>query len=195
MRLLLCTSVTSFNIPFTQKHSSSLSWNCKMAGFCKSMTTSRVVYYLHNNKNPSLGGLLCSHVFASSHNFLPCGKGHCITKYGCVEDYRSGTFYYYSAKKNSKVICSSKLLPAPSQIKNNWPWNKMFFFFLSVSSPQNYPLLLFHWHLQMGQDSCLPHRSLTRCFAWPSALCLYLLSAEGLVRGHSKEANENFSIK
>ena len=92
------------------------------------MTTSRVVYYLHNNKNPSLGGLLCSHVFASSHNFLPCGKGRCITKYGCVEDYRSGTFYYYSAKKNSKVICSSKLLPAPSQIKNNWPEIKCFFF-------------------------------------------------------------------
>lgn len=136
--------------------------------------------------------------FASSNNFPPCGVEHCITKSGCVEDYRSGTFSVLFCQKTLqgglKNDCSLKLLPTPSQIKNNWPWNKVFFF-LPVSSPQNYPLLLFHWHLQMGQDSCLPHRSLTRCFAWPSALYLYLLSAEGLVRGHSKEANENFSIK
>ena len=175
-----------------------------MAGFCKSMTMSRVVYYLHYNQKldelpmPSLGGLLRGYFFTSSHRFPPWMVEHCIRKYGCVEDYRSDTFSVLFCQKtfqgDLKNDCSLKLLPAPSQIKNNWPWKKMFFF-LSVSSPQNYPLLLFHWHLQMGQDSCLPHRSLTRCFACPSALCLYLLSAEGLVRGHSKEANENFSIK
>lgn len=145
---------------------------------------------------PSLGGLLGSQFFfASSHNFPPCGVE---TKYGCVEDYRSGTFSVLFCQKtlqgDLKNDCSLKLLPAPSQIKNNWPWNRVFYF-LSVSGPQNYPLLLFHWHLQMGQDSCIPYRSLTRCFTCPSALRLYLLSAEGLVRGHSKEANENFSIK
>ena len=70
--------------------------------------------------------------FASSNNFPPCGVEHCITKSGCVEDYRSGTFSVLFCQKtlqgDLKNDCSLKLLPAPSQIKNNWPWNKMFFF-------------------------------------------------------------------
>ena len=109
-----------------------------MAGFCKSMTMSRVVYYLHYNQKldelpmPSLGGLLRGYFFTSSHRFPPWMVEHCIRKYGCVEDYRSDTFSVLFCQKalqgDLKNGCSLKLLPAPSQIKNNWPSNKVVFF-------------------------------------------------------------------
>ena len=129
MRLLLGTSVTSFNIPFTQKHSSSLSWIIvRWLTFVSLCKQSKIRWT--SNLKPRWS-FMQPFFFASSNNFPPCGVEHCITKSGCVEDYRSGTFSVLFCQKTLqgglKNDCSLKLLPTPSQIKNNWPWSLIFF--------------------------------------------------------------------